>query len=129
MPLTKGRSRGRSERIDSRISDRRIGRMRTISSNLAKQTFGRVLETAQREPVLVKKHRLPTAVILSVAEYDRLKMKQPESIEGKPPSTEAKASVAKSLPVVPLKAGASPSRLLPQEMVELVHEADAELDA
>lgn len=103
--------------------------MRTISSNLAKQTFGRVLETAQREPVLIEKHNHPTAVILSVAEYDRLKLvgsnRSAPIKEASVPTT----SVAKSLPVIPSKAAARKTRLSAQEMIELVHEAETELDA
>ena len=47
--------------------------MITISSNAAKQSFGRVLDDAQREPVLIQKHNRSTAVILSMAEYQRLR--------------------------------------------------------
>jgi len=103
--------------------------MQTISSNLAKQTFGRVLETAQREPVLIEKHNHPTAVILSVAEYDRLKL---IGSDRSAPAKEALApttGVAKSLPVIPMKAAARKSTLSAQEMIELVHEAETELDA
>lgn len=47
--------------------------MITISSNAAKQAFGRVLDDAQREPVMIQKHNRSTAVILSIAEYERLR--------------------------------------------------------
>jgi prevent-host-death family protein len=47
--------------------------MKSVSANEAKQSLGHVLDTAQREPVLIQKHKRPTAVILSVAEYDRLR--------------------------------------------------------
>ncbi len=47
--------------------------MKSLSANEAKQSLGRVLDTAQREPVLIRKHNRPAAVILSVAEYGRLR--------------------------------------------------------
>lgn len=47
--------------------------MITISSNAAKQSFGRVLDDAQREPVMIQKHNRSAAVILSIAEYERLR--------------------------------------------------------
>lgn len=47
--------------------------MIAISSNDAKQSFGRVLDSAQREPVVIQKHNRPAAVMLSIAEYQRLR--------------------------------------------------------
>ncbi|MGF1531466.1 MAG: type II toxin-antitoxin system Phd/YefM family antitoxin [Puniceicoccaceae bacterium] len=103
--------------------------MQTISSNLAKQTFGRVLEAAQRGPVLIEKHHHPTAVILSVTEYDRLKLGGSQNSIPQQTARVIKSSVAKSLPIIPTKAAARKSTLTAQEMIELVHEAETELDA
>ena len=47
--------------------------MITISSNAAKQSFGQMLDSAQREAVIIQKHKRPAAVLLSVAEYERLR--------------------------------------------------------
>jgi prevent-host-death family protein len=47
--------------------------MKYVTANEAKQSFGQVMETAQREPVVVRKHNRPTAVILSSQEYDRIR--------------------------------------------------------
>lgn len=47
--------------------------MITIAANEAKQSFGSVLDSAQREPVLIQKHNRPAAVILSAHEYERLR--------------------------------------------------------
>jgi prevent-host-death family protein len=47
--------------------------MITVSSNHAKQAFGRILESAQREPVVIEKHKRPSVVMLSIVEYDRLR--------------------------------------------------------
>ena len=47
--------------------------MITMAANEAKQSFGSVLDSAQREPVLIQKHNRPAAVILSAHEYGRLR--------------------------------------------------------
>ena len=47
--------------------------MKYVSANEAKQSFGQVMETAQREPVIVRKHNRPAAVIISPQEYDRMR--------------------------------------------------------
>ena len=47
--------------------------MKYITANEAKQSFGQVMETAQRETVIVKKHNRPAAVIISPQEYDRMR--------------------------------------------------------
>lgn len=47
--------------------------MITVSANEAKQSFGQMLDTAQREPVVIQKHNRPAAVLLSTAEYERLR--------------------------------------------------------
>ncbi len=47
--------------------------MKYVSANEAKQSFGQVMETAQREPVIVRKHNRPAAVIISPQEYDRIR--------------------------------------------------------
>lgn len=103
--------------------------MQTISSNTAKQTFGRVLERAQREPVLIEKHNHPTAVILSVTEYDRLKCNGSERSARQPEPLVTATVVVKSLPVLPIKAGARRSQLSAQAMIDLVQRAEIELDA
>ncbi|MBC2593524.1 type II toxin-antitoxin system Phd/YefM family antitoxin [Ruficoccus amylovorans] len=47
--------------------------MRTISANEAKQSLGRVLDTAQVEPVLIQRHNRAAAIVISPDEYDRLR--------------------------------------------------------
>lgn len=103
--------------------------MQTISSNLAKQTFGRVLEKAQREPILIQKHNHPTAVILSVTEYDRLKLSGSENVTQEPKAPIAKVGVSKSLPVISAKTEVAHVRLTAQEMIDLVNEAEMEFSA
>jgi len=47
--------------------------MITVAANKAKQSFGKILDSARLEPVLIQKHNHPAAVILSATEYDRLR--------------------------------------------------------
>jgi prevent-host-death family protein len=47
--------------------------MRTITAIDAKDRFGQLLETAQREPVTVTKQGRPAAVMLSVEDYERMR--------------------------------------------------------
>jgi prevent-host-death family protein len=47
--------------------------MRTISATEAKQNLGALLDTAQHEPVVIRRHDRDVAVILSPREYDRLR--------------------------------------------------------
>lgn len=47
--------------------------MKTITANEAKQSFGRLLDDARREPIMIEKHKRPAAVMISSDEYDRLR--------------------------------------------------------
>jgi len=47
--------------------------MRSISSLVAKNRFGQLLEAAQRAPVTVTKQGRPAAVVLSVEDYQRMR--------------------------------------------------------
>ena len=46
--------------------------MRTISATAAKQNFAELIDTAQREPVRIRRHNRDLAVLISPAEYDRM---------------------------------------------------------
>ena len=46
--------------------------MTTIAAKDAKNSFGQMLDTVQREPVTIEKHGRAVAVVLSVEEYQRL---------------------------------------------------------
>ncbi|KAB2688931.1 type II toxin-antitoxin system Phd/YefM family antitoxin [Brucella tritici] len=48
--------------------------MKTMSARDAKNAFGLLLDTARAEPVAVEKHGRPVVVVLSVEEYERMKM-------------------------------------------------------
>jgi prevent-host-death family protein len=47
--------------------------MRSVSATEAKQNFASVLDTAQRKPVLIRRHDRDVAVVLSAVEYERLR--------------------------------------------------------
>lgn len=47
-------------------------KMKTLASKEAKDHFGELLDTAQREPVTIEKKGRPVAVVMSLAEYKRL---------------------------------------------------------
>jgi prevent-host-death family protein len=47
--------------------------MRTISATEAKQNLGALLDSAQREPVVIRRQKRDIAVVLSPQEYDRLR--------------------------------------------------------
>ena len=46
--------------------------MRYVSATDAKQSFATVLDAAQREPVVIRRQKRDVAVILSMAEYEKL---------------------------------------------------------
>jgi prevent-host-death family protein len=47
--------------------------MKTMSARDAKHQFGRLIDTARAEPVVVEKHGRPVVVVLAVEEFERLK--------------------------------------------------------
>jgi prevent-host-death family protein len=46
--------------------------MQTFAAKKAKDHFGLLLDTSQREPVWIEKKTRPVAIVLSIAEYNRL---------------------------------------------------------
>lgn len=46
--------------------------MKTMSARDAKHQFGRLIDTARAEPVIVEKHGRPVVVVLAVEEYEKL---------------------------------------------------------
>lgn len=47
--------------------------MKTISAREAKNGFGRLIDTARAEPVLIEKHGRGVVVVVAVEEYERMK--------------------------------------------------------
>lgn len=50
--------------------------MKTISAREAKNGFGRLIDTARAEPVLIEKHGRGVVVVVAVEEYERLSKEQ-----------------------------------------------------
>ena len=46
--------------------------MRTITASEAKQGFAKLIDAASREPVIIQRQKRDVAVVLSMAEYERL---------------------------------------------------------
>jgi prevent-host-death family protein len=46
--------------------------MRYVSASEAKQGFAAVLDAAQREPVVIRRQKRDVAVLMSVADYEKL---------------------------------------------------------
>lgn len=47
--------------------------MREMSATAAKQRFAEVLDTVQREPVIIRRHEREVAVVISMEDYERLR--------------------------------------------------------
>ena len=55
--------------------------MRSVTATEAKQRLAALLDAAQREPVMIRRQKRDVAVILSPAEYDRLRALNVEELE------------------------------------------------
>ena len=49
------------------------GRMKTVAATEAKNRFGAIIDDAQREPVVIRRQDRDVAVVLSMADYQRLR--------------------------------------------------------
>jgi prevent-host-death family protein len=47
--------------------------MKTVAATEAKNRFGAILDDAQREPVVIRRQERDIAVVLSMADYERLR--------------------------------------------------------
>jgi prevent-host-death family protein len=47
-------------------------RMKALSAREAKYNFGRLMDTARAEPVVIEKHGRPVVVVIAVEEYEKL---------------------------------------------------------
>ena len=45
--------------------------MKTMAAKEAKQSFGQLLDDAQREPVMIERNGRPVAVVLAIADFER----------------------------------------------------------
>ena len=46
--------------------------MKALSAREAKYNFGRLIDTARAEPVVIEKHGRPVVVVIAVEEYEKL---------------------------------------------------------
>ena len=54
--------------------------MKAITAKDAKNRFGELMDTVQREPVSIEKHGRPVAVVLSEVEYAKMKLERLRAI-------------------------------------------------
>lgn len=47
--------------------------MKTVAATEAKNRFGAIIDDAQREPVIIRRQDRDVAVVLSMADYERLR--------------------------------------------------------
>lgn len=47
--------------------------MKTVAATEAKNRLGAILDAAQREPIVIRRQDRDIAVLLSIADYDRLR--------------------------------------------------------
>ena len=55
---------------------------KTMPAAEAKTNFGRLLDTAQREPVAISRNGRPVAVVLSMEEFERIEELKLERLRG-----------------------------------------------
>ncbi|MGF1485332.1 MAG: type II toxin-antitoxin system Phd/YefM family antitoxin [Opitutales bacterium] len=100
-----------------------------FSSNEARQTLGRVIDSAQHEPILIEKHSRPAAVILSVTEYQK-RCGRSASATGRQNSPPAPGkTLARTLPIVRGRRSARRRALDIEEMLALVAASEAMQEA
>ena len=58
--------------------------MKTLSAKDAKYGFGRLIDLARTEPVVVAKHGRPVVVVMAIEEYERLKFIELGRVESRP---------------------------------------------
>ena len=57
------------------LATNREWRMKALSAKDAKYNFGRMIDLARADPVVIEKHGRPVVVVVAVEEYERLKSK------------------------------------------------------
>ncbi len=50
--------------------------MKAMTAKDAKNHFGELMDTVQREPVTIEKHGRPVAVVISETEYEEMKLER-----------------------------------------------------
>ena len=62
--------------IIANISTSEDGALKIMSAKEAKNSFGKLMEDAQREPVVIQKHGRASAVVVSAEEYKNIKLER-----------------------------------------------------
>ncbi len=57
--------------------------MKTLAAKDAKNGFGRLIDDARAEPVMIAKHGRPVVVVMLVDEYERPNRIEPEAKDAK----------------------------------------------
>jgi prevent-host-death family protein len=65
--------------------------MLTLNATDAKYGFGRLIDLARAEPVVVAKHGRPVVVVMAVEEYERLKVFEIGHVDSRPNTGQADA--------------------------------------
>ena len=65
--------------------------MKTLTAKDAKYGFGRLIDWARAEPVMIAKHGRPVVVVMAVEEYERLKELKLSSARAAGPARNTKA--------------------------------------
>lgn len=47
--------------------------MKTLAAREAKYNFGRLIDMARAEPVVIEKHGRPVVIVVAIEEFERLK--------------------------------------------------------
>ena len=50
--------------------------MKAIAAKEAKNNFGEMLDTVQREPIIIEKHGRAVAVVMSAQKYQQMKLER-----------------------------------------------------
>jgi prevent-host-death family protein len=61
--------------------------MLTLNAKDAKYGFGRLIDLARAEPVVIAKHGRPVVVVMAVEEYERLKVFEIGHVDSRPSTT------------------------------------------
>jgi prevent-host-death family protein len=69
------------------VSDTRGIACAPLSAKDAKYGFGRLIDLARAEPVVVAKHGRPVVVVMALEEYERLKVFEIDHVDGRPSTT------------------------------------------
>ncbi|WP_226382063.1 type II toxin-antitoxin system prevent-host-death family antitoxin [Falsiroseomonas ponticola] len=71
---------------NTRLQARRGSAVHKLTAKEAKYGFGRLIDLARAEPVIITKHLRPVVVVVSVEEYERLTAASAVAASNLPPA-------------------------------------------